>query len=211
MDSLIKDEDFVEMLAIIGAFDFDVGATRKYLKAKEMPEKSIVEQMNIDFLKLTPTERQEFICLMAESITSSEFLDMQESLSYSDSSEVLKFHANRFSEFLLPLMLKFAIELVNTDSLDEQSLRERCVGSIASLVEGASINERKTLENKRNRQPSEENIRRNVKICDMRVDGMSQGQIAKQYGKTDTWVRNIERDELKWRRLLRKIRPEPTS
>jgi hypothetical protein len=66
--------------------------------------------------------------------------------------------------------------------------------------------ERDKLKAERNRQSNPETVRRNVEICDLRLQDpkrWTHGRLARKYGKTSQLIRKILKEETEWRRKAR--------
>ncbi len=173
----------------------------------EMLEKSKVRLLLEGVWTLSIDERIEFFETLGESTVAENVWLLIGGL---NSDEMFRFcvdFGKSYNKFQLPKIIESILETYDFIPDDKkQSMLSEIEASVRekSIVFGKEAFDlvQSYVENKRNRKSTLENIKRNVEICDLRINGWSQGQIAKKYGKTDTWVRNIEKDELKWRRLL---------
>lgn len=133
------------------------------------------------------------------------------------SREQLKKFSDRIFEShsinLIPHFIEQALQVVEEmpGAGKEEKLKEilkRGSEATRRMQESVAKLEQEKLATKRNRKSDPETVKRNVEICNLRIQGMSQGQLAKKFDITDAMIRKIEKEELKWRRLAS---IEPTS
>ena len=189
--------------------------TSKFLRDRFMAKKSKARLVFDQYVLLESDQMKEFFELLGEASVAEVPWTIVNCLSAPEKERYAEFSVEMYATVIHPALVKHAVDAAASlpnATLDEikADVDRRFRESTDIYHEAISKLEREKLEAKRNRKPSLENIKRNVEICDLRLKGWSQGQIAKKYGKTDTWVRNIEREELKWRRLLAQA-AEPSS
>ena len=173
-------------------------------------------QLLKQFNRLTQIEKREFLTILGQQSISTSVSLLYNAMPLEERQLFIKELAEFFYESAAAAVTSHMGNLAEEMGIkiDENLMATALQKATIDLRKHAKLareNARKAYEEKRNRKSSLENIKRNVKICDMRLQGLSQGIIAKKYDKTATWVRNIEKEELKWRRLLAKHNRESTE
>jgi hypothetical protein len=127
-----------------------------------------------------------------------------------------RFAEMMFEELLwrvFPLLQQTARKLIReepnlSDEQFDKELHERVKQNMDIYNRDISELERARLKESRDRKSDPETVRRNVEICNLRMQDpkkWSLGRLAKQYEMTKQSIKKIIEDENKWRRLEGKV------
>lgn len=164
----------------------------------------------LDIFRAMPNEEQRlFVTTLGGEVTAEALYLMLHQL---DQVELKKFTDRFFQEIawqMFPILLRDARQLAREqpDLSDEEFDRlffERIRDAGNLYDQQIADLERAKLKGERDRHPDPETIRRNLEICDLRRSDpqkYSQKKLAGQFNVTQRYIRQVIKDESKWRRL----------
>jgi hypothetical protein len=161
------------------------------------------------FLGLSEEQKDIFIKLLAGVCTPKVPLMLVAELAPSEQEKFSQRIYGTLIEMLLPLLIDRAWELLKDNpDVTRERFGEEVDAGVRAWVEKCAIEmgerEREKLKKERDRQSSEETIRRNAEICNLRRTDpkkWSQGRLAKQYDLSAPMIRKILSEEAEWLKL----------
>lgn len=176
-------------------------------------EKSKAQQLLDKYNILGQGDKEEFFDRFGNQLTAVNLFRLVSLLSKPETKQFSDMVFESISIHMIPVLIEDALDVVrNLPEADRETqlveVLKRSSEARRFVAERLAQLEQEKFAQKRNRKSSNETIRRNVEICNLRIEDeklWSQGKLAKKYEMSPKGIRNILAKEPKWRKLYAQL------